>query len=140
MTQIRGLSDFEGKWQISRHIQDFAADQHLQAQGLAVFTLGDACVQYQESLSLTLPGGSVSHATRQYRWQEEGADIVVFFDDGRPFHAFDPNAALQQCHHACDPDDYAGTYDFSGWPVWQVTWRVRGPRKDYRLISRYEKQ
>jgi hypothetical protein len=61
----------------------------------------------------------------------------VLFADGRPFHAFDPGAARPEAAHDCPPDLYRVRYDFSDWPDWQAAWEVRGPRKDYRMVSRY---
>ena len=40
--------------------------------------------------------------------------------------------------HWCDPDQYDGSYDFSAWPAFTVTWSVRGPRKAYLMSSRYD--
>lgn len=80
-------------------------------------------------------------AERKYLWQEQRGDapaqIAVFFEDGRPFHSFDPALATPAASHDCPPDVYEVTYDLSAWPQWQATWRVRGPRKDYLSITHY---
>jgi hypothetical protein len=60
----------------------------------------------------------------------------VYFADGTFFHRFalspQPEAA-----HFCAPDQYDVTYNFTDWPHWSSTWRVKGPRKDYTMQSRY---
>lgn len=136
----RELGDFVGRWKILRRIEDFKAGQTLSGAGEAVFAETAEGLLYTEQLTLTLPNGATTLATRSYKWCAQGSEIEVFFEDGLPFHHFDPTVLNQECFHACDPDSYQGHYDFSRWPAWQVTWRVTGPRKDYRLISRYERQ
>ena len=76
-------------------------------------------------------------AERRYLWHTEGAEIVVRFADERPFHRFSP--AAPAASHWCAPDTYRVRYDFAHWPLWQAQWDVTGPRKDYLMISRYER-
>jgi len=33
---------------------------------------------------------------------------------------------------------YHVAYDFSRWPEWQSEWRVKGPRKDAVITSRFK--
>ncbi len=67
-----------------------------------------------------------------YVWDD---DLHVYFADGRPFHRVPPTGG--ETGHWCAPDQYDGTYDFTAWPVFTVTWRVNGPRKSYRMVTRY---
>ena len=30
-------------------------------------------------------------------------------------------------------------YDFKDWPQWSIKWCVRGPRKNYKIHSKYSK-
>jgi hypothetical protein len=39
--------------------------------------------------------------------------------------------------HECAPDQYRVGYDFRAWPRWMANWRVRGPRKHYRIVSTF---
>jgi hypothetical protein len=68
---------------------------------------------------------------------EPGCAVVAAVEhgDGRPFHDFDP--ADPVARHLCGADDYAVRYDFADWPCWRAEWTVRGPRKDYRMVSAY---
>jgi hypothetical protein len=90
---------------------------------------------YVERGRMTLPTGQVFEAERRYLWQPREGAVEIRFDDGRPFHTL-PLTGGQDAHW-CDPDQYDVTYDMSDWPRWQAVWRVRGPRKDYKMTTCY---
>ncbi|WGH79013.1 DUF6314 family protein [Jannaschia ovalis] len=81
-------------------------------------------------------GGQVFAARRETLWREGPDGIEVAFGDGRPFHVIGPDG---RAHHDCAPDTYLLRYDLSAWPRWSVRWRVTGPRKDYRALTRYRR-
>lgn len=129
------LSDFIGTWQLSRRIVE-ADGRCATFTGTACFTPDAEGLSYREEGLLSLPGSPAPiRAERSYLWREDGDEIVVLFGDGRPFHRFAP--ARPEAAHWCDPDDYRVHYDFSRWPVWRAEWRVKGPRKDYRMSGEY---
>jgi hypothetical protein len=128
---VRVLADFEGRWQLSRRI--LHADGPVATlEGRAIWTRAGASLIQSEEGELRMPGLAPLRATRAYRW-DEGLD--VHFEDGRFFHRVP--AAGGSTRHDCDPDTYDVTYDFTDWPVFTVTWDVRGPRKAYHMVSRY---
>lgn len=129
------LSDFEGRWTLSRRIEDRLAGTEAQFAGEAVLRPVPEGLSYREEGLLRLAGGPALTAARNYLWREAGGRIVVDHGDGRPFHAFDP--ADPVARHWCDPDDYRVRYDFGNWPVWHAEWVVTGPRKDYTMRSDY---
>ncbi len=132
------LSDFTGVWQLTRRIIHDGGQQ-ARFDGVATFEplKADALLLREEGL-LRLPGQGGFAANRSYRWGLSGdGAIEVFFDDGRPFHEFDPNADACGDRHWCDPDLYAVRYDFSLWPEWSSRWRVDGPHKGYTMFSTY---
>ncbi|MCV2865348.1 DUF6314 family protein [Albidovulum sediminicola] len=136
MTALR-LADFAGRWRIERDILDQRAGQQGRFEGTATFSPEGAGLRYAEEGSLTLGAGAPVRAVRDYLWAEAGGRIAVAFADGRPFHDFapdDPGAT-----HFCAPDHYEVRYDFSRWPDWTAEWTVRGPRKDYTMVSRYSR-
>lgn len=134
-----GLSDFIGRWRVERRVEDRLAGGILEFAGEAVFAPDAGGLLYSEQGELCLADGQRVQAGQAYRWREEGGLIAVDFEDGRAFHSFDPAARQIQAQHWCDPDDYAVRYDLSDWPDWQTRWRVRGPRKDYVMTSRYSR-
>lgn len=136
---MRGIGDFEGTWTLSRRIEDRLGRQAGRFEGRAVLAPGGDGLVYEEAGTLTLGAAAPMQATRRYLWRAEGGLIAVEFDDGRHFHAFDPNADRPEAHHDCAPDVYDVRYDFDNWPEWRAVWEVRGPRKDYRMESLYRR-
>ena len=78
-------------------------------------------------------GGQRFAARRETLWRAGPEGIAVAFPDGTPFHRIEAGPAI----HDCPPDTYRLAYDWSGRGFWSVRWRVTGPRKDYRAITRY---
>lgn len=128
------LADFEGMWRLERDVvHDGAAPA--QFKGEARFTHGQGGLVYREMGVLEIPGQAPMRAERCYLWRArpEGC-IDVLFEDGRYFHSI---AGTAEARHWCDPDLYNVRYDFAAWPDWSATWHVQGPRKAYRMVSRY---
>ncbi|MDR9484043.1 MULTISPECIES: DUF6314 family protein [Sediminimonas] len=132
------LSDFIGEWRLTRRIVHDSG-QEARFCGQARFKAqADGALLLCEVGTLHVPGQGEFAATRRYLWRPGNAGTIdVQFDDGRPFHRFDPNAGDSGDRHWCDPDSYAVRYDFSHWPEWSARWRVEGPHKAYIMYSRY---
>jgi len=131
------LSDFTGHWRLTRRIDDRRAGVLGQFEGQAEFVADEAGLILTETGRLCYGGAAPMQAERRYLWRADGAGIAVFFADGRPFHRF--SASDLTAHHDCPPDSYDVAYEFGGWPQWQSRWAVTGPRKEYVMISRYER-
>tara|TARA_B110000483_G_scaffold218197_1_gene271295 strand:- start:124 stop:567 length:444 start_codon:yes stop_codon:yes gene_type:complete len=130
------MVDFTGcLWVISRYIIDHTEDAKLIFTGRC--EVSDAW--YQENGQMVLPDGQALSSTRRYRWDATLEGVDVHFDDGRFFHRIDLAHTATQDRHFCDPDDYAVSYVFTEWPIWTSLWKVKGPRKDYEMHSRYQK-
>lgn len=130
----RRLQDFEGRWNFRREIMQ-ADGTSAGVAGEAVWLPRGACLLQQERGEMRLQGHAPLQAERRYLWEE---GLVVRFEDGRYFHRVPP--AGGETAHWCDPDQYDGSYDFSGWPAFTVVWRVHGPRKDYRMVTLYRRE
>lgn len=126
------LEDFIGPWRLTRQIQQ-ADGQSARFEGEARWEPRPGGALYVESGTLLMPGGRF-HAERRYLWE---ADLTVRFEDGRYFHRVPPEGG--ETGHWCDPDQYDAAYEFTDWPLWSCRWRVRGPRKDYEMQSRYSR-
>ena len=127
----RVLDDFAGRWTIVRDITH-ADGTRGRFDGAARFEPRGDGLDYVEEGVLRIGQGAPLSAAQRYRWE---ADLSVYFEDGRFFHHVPP--AGGDTAHWCAPDQYDGSYDFAHWPAFEVIWRVRGPRKDYRMRSRY---
>ncbi|MES0823979.1 DUF6314 family protein [Ruegeria sp. SCP11] len=137
MTLPSSLSDFEGNWSLSRTIHDARAGHVAQAEGHAVLHPSDDGLIYDEEVSLHIPGQAEMKGTRRYLWRDADDWIAIHFDDERYFHALKLGQSQSRDHHDCPPDSYDAVYDFSGWPIWSVSWTVKGPRKAYEMKTEY---
>ena len=131
MPTERGLTDFAGLWTLDRAISH-ASGPEGQFKGQAQFSWRGDGLDYVEEGTLTLGASAPLTATQRYRW---APGLTVYFEDGRLFHQVPPGGGAAS--HWCAPDQYDGRYDFTDWPRFTVTWTVKGPRKDYRMVSRY---
>jgi len=127
----RRLQDFEGAWRFTREVAE-ADGRKVTVTGRAVWVRDGAGLAYTETGEMRIEGHVPMQVERRYSWD---SDLAVSFEDGRFFHHVPPEGG--KTAHWCDPDHYDGTYDFGTWPEFTVTWRVRGPRKDYRMVTRY---
>lgn len=125
------LEDFAGHWVLTRVI-DHADGTQATMTGTADFTPDGAGLAYSEKGLLHLTGHAPIRAERRYLWRP---GLEVLFDDGRPFHTIPAGGGGAE--HWCDPDHYRVRYSFDAWPRWQSVWEVTGPRKSYRMDSRY---
>lgn len=137
---ILGPDKFVGRWALSRRIEDRLTKQEGLFSGEARFDAESATrLRYSEDGELRLGRGQAFRAQRVYFWTFEASEVVVTFDDGRDFHHFVPEGAVDGSDHPCGDDYYTVAYDFNRWPMWRATWTVLGPRKDYTSVSTYMK-
>ncbi|TFL17882.1 DUF6314 family protein [Jannaschia formosa] len=128
------VADLAGPWSVARVIRH-ADGVVARFRGTALWHPEGSGMRCIEAGRLT-QGGTGFEARRETLWHQDGAAIMVAFGDGRPFHRFWPE---REARHDCPPDDYRLRYDVSAWPCWSVRWRVTGPRKDYRALTRYRR-
>ena len=132
------LAAFTGDWVLERAIEDVRAGETGTLAGTARFTPGEGGLAYLEEGTLALGGRPAVAASRRYLWREAGASAIeVRFADGRFFHRFYADEDAPAAVHDCAPDQYRVRYDFARWPRWTAEWRVRGPRKDYVMVTTY---
>jgi hypothetical protein len=132
------LEAFQGLWDIARDIEDVRAGRSGRFSGRAAFHPDAKGLAYREEGRLALDGAAPVTATRDYLWRDGGAGTIeVYFADGRFFHRFLADEPEPAAEHDCPPDRYRVRYDFRPWPRWTAAWAVAGPRKDYRLVSRF---
>ncbi len=134
---MRDLAEFlAGRWTVDRQMSE--GDAQGSFAGVAEFTReGDGLVWDERG---------------RLRWQRYDGEAYrrllvvpgdggweVRFDDGRLFHPLDLNQQRFEAFHPCGEDRYEGTYRVVGEDELLVRWRVRGPRKDQEILSRYRR-
>ena len=62
------------------------------------------------------------------------------FADGRPFYVLDLRTGQAQAEHGCGPDHYLISHRVLAADLLEEEWRVRGPDKDYRAITRHARK
>jgi len=130
-------TDYVGTWQITREITDFRILESGKLVGEATFARADGGLAYHEKGMLSFAGCAPMVAERRYFWTFTEEDVLVSYDDGSPFHSFACTGGPKSTPHLCGEDLYEGTYSFVRFPQWQVTWTVKGPRKNYRSVTQY---
>jgi Family of unknown function (DUF6314) len=132
------FSALAGTWELSRTVGNW------NFRGSAVFRAEGANeLRYEENGILAKPGHADIQASRRYIYRYEADRIVIYFDE-RPARIFEtlelkhaPNGTWEaEAEHACAPDHYASRYAF-GPDAIMISHVVRGPRKDYEMVSNY---
>jgi hypothetical protein len=132
------FSALAGTWELSRTIGEW------KFRGSAIFcAYGPNELRYEENGILSKQGTPDIAASRRYIYRYEAGRIVVYFDERpeRVFQVLDPKRAPNgtweaEGEHACPPDHYASRYSFAG-ETMLITHVVRGPRKDYEMVTKY---
>ncbi|WP_179380541.1 DUF6314 family protein [Jannaschia marina] len=133
MTPPERLAGLLGTWRTLRVIRH-ADGTRARFEGESRWVPEGAALRCLETGRLT-QGRQGFEARRETLWRATPKTLEVAFADGRPFHSI----AGPSAHHDCAPDTYVLTYDWGNWPRWSVRWRVTGPRKDYRALTRYRR-
>ena len=131
--------DFIGGWNIARDITDMRILESGTMRGQASFIEERGKLVYHEQGLMRFAGGSPVKAERRYIWSFHETHVDVVFADGSPFHSFELSGGPRASPHLCGDDMYKGIYSFVQFPLWQVTWLVEGPRKNYRSVTRYSR-
>ncbi len=124
---------------MQRRIGDAKAGGTGVFDGVAVLTSVNGGLHYAESGELRLPAQSGMAAAREYLWRDAGGGVDVQFADGSDFHHINLEVTVATAWHDCHPDFYEVSYNFVHWPDWRAIWRVRGPAKDYTMITDYRR-
>ncbi|KYO51041.1 DUF6314 family protein [Tistrella mobilis] len=143
MDVAAAFAGLAGLWRLAREIPDQG-----RMSGEAVFTQGDdrRALQYRETGTLELPDGRRLDVFRAYTWRllGDGRIAIDFADGATPGARFvtldfaaDEAGGLQAADsHLCGADLYEATIRLDLPQAFSTDIRVRGPRKDYRAITR----
>lgn len=139
MKGLASLAALEGRWSMAREIvhDDGRRDVF---EGESVFKRsGPRLIQDEAGVLTPARGGASMKATRRYIWSADGARVDVAFGDMRPFHSVPLGVEVFETTYLCPPDRYQVSYDFKGFPEWRSVWTVEGPRKAYRMETRFRR-
>ncbi len=129
------LEDFCQQWTINRRISVSNKLYGIFAGSVTFSHRYDETRQYFESGTLHLFNAARLAASRIYIWDH---NLRVSFVDGRFFHQIFADG--REIQYECGLDRYRGRYNFDAWPIWEVTWTVSGPQKNYQLSTVYRPQ
>jgi hypothetical protein len=134
---MRDLVGFlAGRWAVQRTLAH--GDERGSFEGAAEFTRDGDGLVWDERGRLRFQ--RYDGEARRRLLVVPGADgWEVRFDDGRLFHPLELGEEDFAAFHPCGEDAYSGTYRVVGEDELLVTWRVRGPRKDQEIVSRYRR-
>lgn len=129
-----GALPYQGSWRVARRIVDIGQGQVWTFAGRAEIT-DSAFVEH----GWLTRRGTAMPASRRYLLDVQAGDGVdVRRADGSLFIRL-TRAPSQTVAHLCGADLYSGRFIFPGMDRWIEAWRVRGPRKNYRSVTRYER-
>lgn len=125
-----------GTWQVDRDLHEARDDQAGRFVGTAEFVPEGDGLRWTETGTAEL-GTFAGAASRvllvvpgEHGWE-------VRFDDERFFHPLDLTDGCSRVDHPCGEDHYRGELRVEGPDRFVIAWRVRGPRKDQTIVSRY---
>ena len=128
-----------GNWSVKRRIEDLLAKQDNWFTGEAQFVGTGVGLNYTEAGRLSV-GDALIEAKQTYQWHCQANGATVYFDPYREFHSFVIKGQSASAHHLCGDDQYDGRYHFPAADAWQLTWTVKGPRKNYISTTNYQRK
>jgi hypothetical protein len=142
MKNIKKIFDsLEGAWQLDRVISNYGV-----ADGLAMFNRSSVnYLAYREDVKLKQNESSLVYdAFREYTYfYDESQDkIQQSFKDGSLFCELkftDNNNSTAAGEHQCSLDLYSAHYNFYDENNFTLSYKVKGPEKDYLITTRYVK-
>lgn len=125
-----------GTWQVDRDLHEAQDDRSGRFVGTAEFVPEDDGLRWTETGDARL-GDYAGSASRVLLVRPCADGWEVRFDDQRFFHPLDLTDGCSRVDHPCGEDHYRGELRVESHDRFVVAWRVRGPRKDQTIVSRY---
>lgn len=133
-------SFLRGQWRVKRNVFDSDKNPQGLLVGLANYTPnGNNTLAFVEKLE----GLFDNHCGKAWNKQEltfQSPSDATVFQKGEYFHKLGFDKPFTLVHHKCKQDQYLGLYVFNQKEKsFSVTWKVKGPKKNYSLRAYYEK-
>ncbi|MDW3207481.1 MAG: DUF6314 family protein [Alphaproteobacteria bacterium] len=127
--------DPTGRWRLNRLVADGVARRLVRGSGVLVATPGSPGT-WRLVETLTFDGYD---GRRESLWRISGDSLDICYADGAPLVRFDLELARPDAVHLCAPDRYEARLR-NGFPDrFALGWRVVGPRKDYAMVTNYQR-
>jgi hypothetical protein len=132
-----------GSWSLERSIEDHRSGTRGSFSGSATLVWAGAepglasvrRARYDEAGELRF-GAHTGPASRHLEYaRQDGAAVMIYFADGRPFTDLDLRGGAWSTVHDCDEDRYEITTILRSDRVVEERWRVRGPSLSYDAIT-----
>ncbi len=122
------------EWHFERHFKDLLTGQSLQGKGTASISI-DA---YDERGWWQMHPQEPLYFDQQYKfsWDKPGV-LGVQFSDGRHLININLQTRYTRDNHYCGNDHYKMVFKLTLNNQFLVTWRVKGPAKNYILKTSY---
>lgn len=126
---------FEGTWVFNRSISGSGT-----SAGKATYIKegSDTLLYREDGLFTNLDGVSFQNF-RMYCYRLENGLISVYFTDGKPFHTLQFDGDKATGHHLCACDHYDAEYLFEAPDRFRLSYKVKGPKKDYTIETLFQK-
>jgi hypothetical protein len=132
-----------GSWNLERSIEDHRSGACGSFSGTAALVWAQARLglastrraRYDETGELRF-GAHTGPASRHLEYaRHDGAAVMIYFADGRPFTDLDLRGGAWRAVHPCGEDRYEITTILRSDRVVEEEWRVRGPSTSYDAIT-----
>ncbi|MBS0185647.1 MAG: hypothetical protein JSS34_04820 [Proteobacteria bacterium] len=138
------VSFLPGFWKLKRHItHEFPTIESYDASGYAkFFLLEDNVLLYREEIQMQhLKTGAIFEGSQEYLYSYDPnlKELCKYFKDGRLFYKLGFCGKEASGVHRCKEDVYEARYMFDSHEKFFLTYRVKGPKKDYRHETFYIK-
>ncbi len=144
---------FEGKWNVVRHceersdeaIHELNCDCRVEPKALLAMTISGYAsfilsssnkLLYSEELDLQ---NSNWYQKYQYKYQPEENKIIKYFSNGDYFYDLILGKNTVKGWHKCLEDCYESEYKFLNENEMQITYKINGPQKNYKIITNYRR-
>ena len=136
MTIINFQTLFQGDWRFERQVTGLFSENAF-LKGRAVFMDLPKSIQrsYEEQGAYEQQGQEVSFQNSYLYDVPSPQCCRVLFPDGRLFYELSQN--VQGLQHLCGEDHYEGNFEAVSQDLWTLSWYVKGPRKDYEIVTSY---
>ncbi|MBT4879691.1 MAG: hypothetical protein HON43_01795 [Alphaproteobacteria bacterium] len=134
------FSFLRGQWTLARSVTDFRDEKTFSLKGIASYE-GDfpILIYNEEGKGIGPQFENDFFQSYTYKFNTiSTADIL--FTDGRFFHELCLEKGPCLTEHKCNQDIYQGSFTCLSHTQLKMCWHVKGPRKDYEIISTYIKQ